>query len=81
MTILRAIEHWLATHDLVSVPEPLPSSEVLTMKDALADVRHHVEEMHAINRRLEARVAVAEAIAAQQARAHGLMPDQPESSK
>lgn len=73
MTILRMIEHWLETHDLVSVPEPLSPPEDMTMTQALTDVRRHVEEMHVMNKQLEERVAVAEAIAAQQAIAHGLM--------
>lgn len=76
------IEHWLATHDLVSVPEPLPPSEDLTMAEALGDVRRHVDEMRLMNRKLQERVAIAEAIAEQQAIAHGFKPPEaPEPPK
>lgn len=74
MTILHMIEQWLTEHDIVTVPPPpLPPIQELTMTEALIDVRHHVEEMHAINRRLEERVAIAERIAMQQAIAHGMI--------
>lgn len=77
MTLLQLIEHWLATHDIVKVPEPLPPAEDLTMTQALNDVRQHLDEMHEGNKRLEEKVAIAEKLAEQQAIAHGFMPPKP----
>lgn len=67
--LLHLIEHWLAPE---AVPEP--QHDAAAMSDALREIHEQVDQMETMHRKLQARVAVAEAIASVNARSHGYLP-------
>lgn len=67
--LLHLIEHWLAP-----TPDPEPDPAPTELSDALREIHQHVDQMEAMHRQLQARVAVAEAIANVNARSHGYLP-------